>query len=104
VNAIILISNGAELGESTNLICESNNSIRTWYKSDFGQTNDNFLVFNGTENRVYIFNTQLSAVFFRSVLTIDFVVESDFGTYKCIDSEIKSAWAYFSKRIKIFYF
>ena len=65
VNSVTLQSNGAELGESTSLICESNTQIRTWHKSDFGQTYST-LVYNGTENRVYIFNVELSTSSFRS--------------------------------------
>ena len=95
VNSVTIQSNGAELGESTSLICESNTQIRTWYKSDFGQTYST-LVYNGTENRVYIFNENFST---RSTLTIDYVVASDFGTYTCIDAGLQSAFAYFSERI-----
>ena len=103
MNSIILTANRASLGDSASLKCESNNPIRAWYKSIDGFSLNSALVYNGTENRIFIIDTALSASLFRSTLNIDFVVETDFGVYQCIDSLTQSTTGSFTKQSKISY-
>ena len=86
------------VGDSVNFNCTSDTQIRFWYKL---VSNNPILITNATENRFYIYNTQLSANLYQSILNIDSLIEADFVYYECFDSKFSYTGRNFTKKGKI---
>ena len=84
------------IGDSVNFNCTSDTQIRFWYKLD--SSNNPILINNATENRFFIFNTQLSVNLYQSILNIDSVNQADFVYYECFDSKFNYAGSNFTKK------